>query len=74
MGFVGGGGNIAIATALPPYFGYFLYHIYYARQRLRFLDVQTNPGQRRPGPVVCRTLCRNVRRQTGNLSGLTVAV
>ena len=67
MGFVGGGGNIAIATALPPssfvhcivnikYFMDFLYLIFYGCLRLRFLDVETNPGPRRPVPVVCRIL------------------
>ena len=53
MGFVGGGGYIAIATALPPsYFVYFivniksfmefLYLIFYPSLRLRFLDVKIN--------------------------------
>ena len=57
MGFVGGGGNIAIATALPPSsfmycivnikkFMEFLYLIFYSCLRLRFLDVETNPGPR----------------------------
>ena len=41
--------------------------------RLRFLDVQTNPGPRLPVPVVCRILCSNVRDLTRNLSDLTVA-
>ena len=41
--------------------------------RLRFLDVETNPGQRRPVPVVCRILCSNMRGLAGNLSDLTVA-
>ena len=50
MGFVGGGGNIAIATDLPPSsvqycivniksFMEFIYLIFYACLRLRFLDV-----------------------------------
>ena len=39
----------------------FLYLIYYACLRLRFLDAETNPGQRRPVPAVCRILCSNVR-------------
>ena len=83
MGFVVGGGNIAIATALPPTLVYcivniklfmdFLYLIFYACLRLRFLDVETNPGSQRPVPAVCRILCSNVRGQAGNLSDLTVA-
>ena len=82
MGFVGGGGNIAITTALPPsslvycckhYFMDFLYLIFYGCLRLRFLDVETKPGQLRPAPAVCRILCSNVRGLAGNLSDLTVA-
>ena len=57
MGSVGGGGNIAIETALPPsYFAYcnvniitfieFLNLTFYACLRLRFKDVETNPGPR----------------------------
>ena len=72
MGSVGGGGSIAFATALPPasfvyrienikQFMGFLYLIFYASLMLRFLDVYTNPGPRRPVPVVCRILCSNVR-------------
>ena len=72
MGFVGGGGNIAIATALPPSsfvscivniksFMEFLYLIFDVCLRLRFLDVETNPGPRRPVSVVCRILCSNAR-------------
>ena len=84
MGFVGGGGNIAIATALPPssfvnyienikQFMDFLYLIFYACLRLRFLDVETNHGPRRPVPGVFRILCRNLSDLVGNLSDLTVA-
>ena len=53
----------------------FIYLIFYACLRLRFLDVETNPGQRRPEPAVCIILCRNVRGLAGNLiySDLTVA-
>ena len=51
----------------------FLYLIYYALPRLRFLDVEINPGPRRPVPVVCRILCSNVRGLAGNLSDLTMA-
>ena len=84
MGFVGGGGNIAIATTLPPssfvycivnikYLMDFLYLIIYGFLRFRFLDVETNPGQRRPVPAACRILCCNVRSLAGNLGDLTVA-
>ena len=51
----------------------FLYLIFYGCLRLRFLDVETNPGPRRPVPAVCRTFCRNVLGLVGNLSDLTVA-
>ena len=50
----------------------FLYLIFYGCLRLRFLDVETNPGPRRPAPAVCRILCSNVRGLAGNLSDLTV--
>ena len=50
----------------------FLYLIFYACLRHRFLDVETNLGQRRPAPTVCRILCSNVRGLAGNLSDLTV--
>ena len=51
----------------------FLYLIFYASLMLRFLDVETNKGPRRPVPAVCRILCSNVRSLAGNLSYLTVA-
>ena len=51
----------------------FLYLIFYGCLWLRFLDVETNPGPRRPVPDVCRILCSNVRGLAGNLSDLTVA-
>ena len=51
----------------------FLYLIFYGCLRLRFLDVETNTGPRRPVPAVCRILCSNVRGLTLNLSDLTVA-
>ena len=51
----------------------FLYLIFYGCLRLRFLDVETNPGPRRPVPAVCRILRSNVQGLTGNLSDLTVA-
>ena len=34
----------------------FLYLIFYDCLRLRFLDVETNPGPRRSVPVICRIL------------------
>ena len=51
----------------------FLYLIFYGCLRRRFLDVETNPGLRRPVPDVFRILCSNVRSLAGNLSDLTVA-
>ena len=50
----------------------FIYLIFSACLRLRFLDVETNPGQRRPVPVVRRILCSNVQGLAGNRSDLTV--
>ena len=50
-----------------------LYLISYGCLRLRFLDVETNPGQRRHVPAVCRILRSNVRGLAGNLSYLTIA-
>ena len=35
--------------------------------------METNPGQRRPVPDVCRILRSNVRGLVGNLSDLTMA-
>ena len=52
----------------------FLYLIFYGCLRLRFLDVETNPGPQRPVPAVCRILCSNVRGLAANLSDLTVAL
>ena len=51
----------------------FLYLIFYGCRRLRFLDVETNPGACRPVPAVCRILCSNMWGRAGNLSDLTVA-
>ena len=51
----------------------FLYLIFYASLRLRFLDVETNVGPRRPVPTVCRLVCSNVQGLAGNLSDLTIA-
>ena len=52
----------------------FLYLIFYGCLRLRFLDVETNSGPRRPVPAVCRILCINVRGLAWNLSDLTVVL
>ena len=51
----------------------FLYLIFYGCLRLRCLDVETNPGPRRPVPAVCKILCTNMRGLAGNLSNLTLA-
>ena len=51
----------------------FLYLIFYRCLRLRFLDVETNPGPRRPVPAVCRILCSDVRGLAANFSDLTIA-
>ena len=79
--FAGGIGNTAIATALPTSFCVnikcymeFLYLMFYACLRLWFLDVETDPGQRRPVPTVCILLCSNVRSLAGNLSSHTVDI
>ena len=50
-----------------------LYLNFYALLRLQFLDVETNPGPRRPDLAVCRILCGNVRGLSGKFSDLTVA-
>ena len=83
MGFVGGGNNIAISTALPLSFcllcskhlmvyAIHISYFFYPCLRLRFPDVETNPGPWRPVPTVCRLLCSNVRGLAGNLSDLTI--
>ena len=54
-------------------YGIHLSYFYYACLRLRFPDVETTPGPRRPVPTVCRLLCSNVRGLAGNVSDLTVA-
>ena len=51
----------------------FLYLIFYVCLRLWFLDVEMNPGPRRPVPALCRILCSNVWGLAVNLSDLTVA-
>ena len=51
----------------------FLYLIFYSCLRLRFLDVETNPGPRRLVPAVYRILCSNVWGLAGNLRDLNVA-
>ena len=40
---------------------------FYSCLRLRFPDVETNPGPRRPVAASCRILCSNVRGLSGNL-------
>ena len=49
------------------------FYFFYGCLRLRFLDVETNRGPRRPAPGVCRILCSNVRGLARNLSSLTVS-
>ena len=83
MGFVGGGRNIAIATALPPssfvycivnikWFMEFLYLIFYPCLSLRFWMWRLILAR---GILClhCRLLCSNVRGLAGNLSDLAVA-
>ena len=48
-------------------------HLFYECLKLRFPDVETNPGPRRPVPAVCRLLCSNVRGLSRNRSDLTMA-
>ena len=73
-----------ISTALPPslcvlyckhliVYGIHISYFFYACLSLRFPDVETNPGPRRPVPTVCRSLCSNVRGLAGNPCDLTVA-
>ena len=50
-----------------------IYIIFYACLELRFPDVETDPGPRRPVPGACRILCSNVRGLSKNLSYVTVA-
>ena len=50
-----------------------LYLIFYAGLELRFPDVETNPGPRRPISEACRILFSNVRGLSQNLSDVTVA-
>ena len=49
-----------------------LHLILYACLELRFPDVETNPGSRRPVPGGCRILCSNVQALSKNLSDVTV--
>ena len=51
----------------------FLYLIFYACLRLRFLNVKTNNGPRRPVLAVCRLLSSKVQGLAWNLSDLAVA-
>ena len=65
MGFVGGGGNIAIANALTPsslmycianikQFMELIFLIFFAFLRLRFLNLESNPGRRHLVPTLSR--------------------
>ena len=47
---------------------------FYSCLRVRFPDVETNPGPRCPVAASCRILCSNVRGLSGNLSDLAVAL
>ena len=84
MGFAGGDSAHAIATALPTTFFVlyclnfltvyrFYYQIFQTCLRLRFTDVESNPGPGRPVPTVCSIICTNVRGMSLNLNNLTVA-
>ena len=42
----------------------FLYLIFYACRRLRFLDVEINPGPRHPANALSRILCIRMRLHT----------
>ena len=47
---------------------------FYSCLRLRFPDVETNPGPRHPVPASCRILCSSVLGDlAGNISDLAVA-
>ena len=48
--------------------------IFYVCLELQFLDVESNPGPRRPAHDACRILCSNVRGISRNLSDLAVAL
>ena len=50
-----------------------LHLIFYACLELRFPDVDTNPGPRRPDPGASRILYSNVRGLSKNLSNVIVA-
>ena len=50
-----------------------LHLIFHACLELRFPDVETNPGSRRPVTGDSRILCNNVRGLSKNLSDVTVA-
>ena len=50
-----------------------LYLIFYGCLELRFPDVETNPGSRRPVPAACGILCSNVPGLSKNVSDVTVA-
>ena len=64
---------IVYCLIITPFMGIHLHLFFYACLRLRFPDVETNPGPRRPVPAVCRILCSNIRGLSRNLSDLSVA-
>ena len=49
-----------------------LHLIFYTCLEVRFPDVETNTGPRRPVPGACRILCSNVWGLSKNLSDVTV--
>ena len=88
MGFVGGGSNIAIATALPYHLFCIVLHNCFKHQivygislsyfscllRPLFLYVETNPGPQCPVPAVRRIFCSKVWVLAGNLSDLSMGL
>ena len=52
----------------------FLYFIFFNYPRLLFLDVETNPGLRRPVNDVCQIFCSNVQGLAWNFSDLTISL
>ena len=47
--------------------------LFFACLKLRFPDVEVNPGPRAAGLCTCRTLCCNIRGLHGNLKDLSLA-
>ena len=76
MGFVVGGGNISIATALPPSSSVYCKHQIIYRISLSYflcLPEASVSGPRRPVPSVCSILCINVQGLARNIRDLNVA-